>query len=111
MPGPGGNAFEGGLVVPAPFPLAWIWRTDLVHVTALLAATIAPCQGGELGALDFRMGGIGAPVNGLKAFATTGQLGIFDKLANALALGTSPIVKALVNFDAAMVSNREGHAA
>ncbi|CBN76924.1 zeta-carotene desaturase, chloroplast precursor [Ectocarpus siliculosus] len=59
-------------------------------------------QGGELGGLDFRMGGIGAPINGLKAFATTGQLGIFDKLANALALGTSPIVKALFNFDWAM---------
>lgn len=51
------------------------------------------------------MGGIGAPFNGLKAFATTGQLGIYDKLANALALGTSPIVKALINFDAAMVSS------
>ncbi|CAN0425242.1 unnamed protein product, partial [Hapterophycus canaliculatus] len=59
-------------------------------------------KGGELGGLDFRMGGIGAPFNGLKAFATTGQLGIFDKLANALALGTSPIVKALFNFDWAM---------
>ncbi|CAM9751328.1 unnamed protein product [Scytosiphon promiscuus] len=58
--------------------------------------------GGELGGLDFRMGGIGAPFNGLKAFATTGQLGIYDKLANALALGTSPIVKALFNFDWAM---------
>lgn len=57
-----------------------------------------------MGGLDFRMGGIGAPINGLKAFATTGQLGIFDKLANALALGTSPIVKALFNFDWAMVS-------
>lgn len=60
-------------------------------------------KGGELGGLDFRMGGIGAPFNGLKAFATTGQLGIYDKLANALALGTSPIVKALFNFDWAMV--------
>ena len=50
------------------------------------------------------MGGIGAPFNGLKAFATTGQLGIYDKMANALALGTSPIVKALINFDAAMVN-------
>ncbi|CAN0451492.1 unnamed protein product [Ascophyllum nodosum] len=59
-------------------------------------------KGGELGGLDFRMGGIGAPFNGLKAFATTGQLGIYDKMANALALGTSPIVKALINFDAAM---------
>lgn len=49
------------------------------------------------------MGGIGAPFNGLKAFATTEQMGIYDKLANALALGTSPIVKALFDFDAAMV--------
>ena len=53
------------------------------------------------------MGGIGAPFNGLKAFATTDQLGIYDKLANALALGTSPIVKALFNFDAAMVRDRD----
>lgn len=49
------------------------------------------------------MGGIGAPFNGLKAFATTEQLGIYDKIANAVALGTSPIVKALFDFDAAMV--------
>lgn len=57
---------------------------------------------GKLGALDFRMGGIGAPINGLKAFATTEQLNLGDKLANALALATSPVVKALLNFDAAM---------
>ena len=37
--------------------------------------------------LDFRMGGIGAPINGLYSFARTEQLGIYDKLANALALG------------------------
>lgn len=63
-------------------------------------------KGGNLGGLDFRMGGIGAPFNGLKAFATTEQLGIADKLANAVALATSPVVKALFNFDAAMVDVR-----
>lgn len=53
-------------------------------------------EGGTVGELDFRMGGIGAPINGLKAFATTAQLGIVDKIANALALGnpvTCPIVQ------------------
>eukprot|EP00468_Gymnochlora_sp_CCMP2014_P006330 CAMPEP_0167747340 /NCGR_PEP_ID=MMETSP0110_2-20121227/4231_1 /TAXON_ID=629695 /ORGANISM="Gymnochlora sp., Strain CCMP2014" /LENGTH=567 /DNA_ID=CAMNT_0007632239 /DNA_START=221 /DNA_END=1924 /DNA_ORIENTATION=+ len=59
-------------------------------------------EGGKLGALDFRMGGIGAPINGLKAFATSEQLNIMDKFYNAVALATSPVVKALVNFDGAM---------
>jgi hypothetical protein len=40
--------------------------------------------GGSLGALDFRMGGVGAPFNGLKAFATTEQLGLYDKIMNAI---------------------------
>ncbi len=40
--------------------------------------------GGKLGALDFRMGGVGAPFNGLKAFATTEQLGVYDKVMNAV---------------------------
>jgi len=54
--------------------------------------------GGKVGELDFRFP-VGAPVSGLQAFAKTGQLGVGDKLANALALGTSPIVRALVDFD------------
>eukprot|EP00472_Partenskyella_glossopodia_P004737 CAMPEP_0197526608 /NCGR_PEP_ID=MMETSP1318-20131121/18416_1 /TAXON_ID=552666 /ORGANISM="Partenskyella glossopodia, Strain RCC365" /LENGTH=672 /DNA_ID=CAMNT_0043080841 /DNA_START=18 /DNA_END=2036 /DNA_ORIENTATION=- len=58
--------------------------------------------GGEVGALDFRMGGIGAPINGLKAFATSKQLDIMDKFYNAIALATSPVVKALLDFDGAM---------
>eukprot|EP00611_Tribonema_gayanum_P000394 TRINITY_DN10268_c0_g1_i1.p1 TRINITY_DN10268_c0_g1~~TRINITY_DN10268_c0_g1_i1.p1 ORF type:complete len:629 (-),score=257.66 TRINITY_DN10268_c0_g1_i1:518-2326(-) len=62
--------------------------------------------GGVLGGLDFRMGGIGAPFNGVKAFLTSTQLSVGDKLANALALATSPVVKALFNFDAAMVDVR-----
>jgi len=58
--------------------------------------------GGGVGALDFRFGGIGAPFNGLKAFATSSQLDLPDKFANAVALATSPVVKALFDFDAAM---------
>ena len=58
-------------------------------------------DGGGLGALDFRFP-IGAPVSGLQAFARTEQLGAGDKLANALRLGTSPIVRALVDFDGGM---------
>jgi zeta-carotene desaturase len=58
-------------------------------------------RGGEVGKLDFRFL-LGAPFHGLKAFFTTGQLTWQDKLQNALALGTSPIVPGLVNYDAAM---------
>ncbi|MEM8545148.1 MAG: 9,9'-di-cis-zeta-carotene desaturase [Cyanobacteria bacterium P01_H01_bin.119] len=62
-------------------------------------------RGGELGALDFRFL-TGAPFNGLKAFFTTSQLSIQDKAQNAIALGTSPIVRGLVDFDGAMKSIR-----
>ena len=55
-------------------------------------------NGGSIGELDFRFP-IGAPVSGLQAFARTQQIGTADKLANALRLGTSPIVRALVDFD------------
>ncbi|MFZ4667334.1 MAG: 9,9'-di-cis-zeta-carotene desaturase [Prochlorotrichaceae cyanobacterium] len=58
-------------------------------------------RGGELGALDFRFM-TGAPFNGLKAFFTTTQLTLRDKLQNAIALGTSPIVRGLVDFEGAM---------
>ncbi len=58
-------------------------------------------RGGDLRELDFRFL-IGAPFNGLKAFFTTPQLDWVDKLRNALALGTSPIVLGLVNYEAAM---------
>ena len=58
-------------------------------------------RGGEIGKLDFRFL-LGAPFHGLKAFFTTGQLSILDKLQNALALGTSPIVPGLLNYDVAM---------
>ena len=58
-------------------------------------------RGGQLGALDFRFL-LGAPFHGLKAFFTTGQLTPLDKLQNAIALGTSPVVPGLVSYDAAM---------
>lgn len=58
-------------------------------------------RGGEVGKLDFRFP-IGAPFHGLKAFFTTAQLTLQDKLQNAIALGTSPIVPGLINYDAAM---------
>ena len=60
-------------------------------------------EGGGIGELDFRLaGGIGAPINGLVAFARTEQLGLADKLANAVALATSPVVRALFDFDGAL---------
>ncbi len=62
--------------------------------------------GGDIGKLDFRFF-LGAPFHGLKAFFTTGQLTIVDKLRNALALGTSPIVPGLVSYDTAMKMIRD----
>ncbi len=58
-------------------------------------------EGGNLKSLDFRFA-IGAPFNGLKAFFTTEQLNIVDKFRNALALGTSPIVRGLIDYEGAM---------
>ena len=59
-------------------------------------------EGGRVGELDFRLGGIGAPINGLAAFARSSQLEIGDKIANAVALATSPVVRALFDFDGAL---------
>ncbi|MBW4633098.1 MAG: 9,9'-di-cis-zeta-carotene desaturase [Iphinoe sp. HA4291-MV1] len=63
-------------------------------------------QGGKVGALDFRFI-MGAPFHGLKAFFTTSQLSLVDKLQNAVALGTSPIVRGLVDFNGAMKNIRD----
>jgi zeta-carotene desaturase len=63
-------------------------------------------KGGRLGALDFRFI-TGAPFNGLKAFFTTSQLSAADKFLNAIALGTSPVVRGLVDFDGAMKTIRD----
>ncbi|MEC4818765.1 MAG: 9,9'-di-cis-zeta-carotene desaturase [Scytonema sp. PMC 1069.18] len=63
-------------------------------------------QGGSIGALDFRFL-LGAPFNGLKAFFTTSQLSVLDKLQNSVALGTSPIVRGLVDFNGAMKNIRD----
>ncbi len=58
-------------------------------------------HGGEVGQLNFKFL-LGAPFHGLKAFFTTDQLTVLDKLQNALALGTSPVVPCLVNYDLGM---------
>ncbi|MBF2013759.1 MAG: 9,9'-di-cis-zeta-carotene desaturase [Rivularia sp. T60_A2020_040] len=63
-------------------------------------------RGGRTGALDFRFL-TGAPFNGLKAFFTTSQLSLQDKIQNSLALGTSPVVRGLVDFDGAMKTIRD----
>ncbi|MBD2576762.1 9,9'-di-cis-zeta-carotene desaturase [Oscillatoria sp. FACHB-1406] len=63
-------------------------------------------EGGKVGELDFRFL-TGAPFNGLKAFFTTSQLGAIDKIANSLALGTSPIVRGLLDFDGALKTIRD----
>ncbi len=62
-------------------------------------------EGGRVGELDFRFI-TGAPFNGLKAFFTTSQLSAADKIFNSLALGTSPIVRGLVDFEGAMKTIR-----
>lgn len=58
-------------------------------------------KGGQIGELDFRFF-TGAPLHGIKAFLTTNQLLNFDKVANAIALATSPVVRALIDPDGAM---------
>jgi len=64
--------------------------------------------GGDVRELDFRFPlfdgkvNVGAPFHGLKAFFTTPQLSAKDKLANSLALGTSPIVRALFDPEGGM---------
>jgi zeta-carotene desaturase len=58
-------------------------------------------KGGKKGELDFRFF-TGAPFHGLKAFFTTSQLSAVDKIANSLALGTSPLVRGLIDFEGAM---------
>ncbi|MGK7946968.1 MAG: 9,9'-di-cis-zeta-carotene desaturase, partial [Microcystaceae cyanobacterium] len=63
-------------------------------------------EGGRVGELDFRFL-TGAPFNGLKAFFTTSQLSTIDKMANSLALGTSPIVRGLIDFEGAMKTIRD----
>ena len=63
-------------------------------------------KGGKTGSLDFRFL-TGAPFNGLKAFFATSQLSVQDKLQNAMALGTSPIVRGLIDFDGAMKTIRD----
>lgn len=63
-------------------------------------------RGGRTGALDFRFI-TGAPFNGLKAFFTTSQLSTQDKLQNAIALGTSPLVRGLIDFNGAMKTIRD----
>ena len=63
-------------------------------------------DGGRVGELDFRFL-TGAPFNGLKAFFTTSQLSAADKVFNSLALGTSPVVRGLVDFEGAMKTIRD----
>jgi zeta-carotene desaturase len=63
-------------------------------------------RGGETGSLDFRFP-VGAPLHGLKAFFTTSQLTVQDKIQNAIALGTSPIVRGLIDFEGAMKNIRD----
>lgn len=62
--------------------------------------------GGDVRELDFRfyLGDtkIGAPFHGLRAFFTTPQLSFTDKVANSLALGTSPIVRSLFDPEGGM---------
>ena len=62
-------------------------------------------DGGNVGELDFRFL-VGAPFHGLKAFFTSSQLSAADKIFNSLALGTSPIVRGLIDFEGAMKNIR-----
>lgn len=63
-------------------------------------------ENGDKRLLDFRFNigetKVGAPFHGLKAFFTTPQLTALDKAQNALALGTSPVVRALIDPEGGM---------
>lgn len=63
-------------------------------------------EDGDVRLLDFRFNigdfKVGAPFHGLKAFFTTSQLSAQDKLQNALALGTSPVVRAVIDPEGGM---------
>jgi zeta-carotene desaturase len=63
-------------------------------------------RGGDVGQLNFKFL-LGAPFHGLKAFFTTGQLTVLDKLQNALALGTSPVLPCLLNYEMGMKMIRD----
>lgn len=63
-------------------------------------------KGGDIGKLDFRFF-TGAPLHGIKAFLTTNQLSTIDKAFNAVALATSPVVRALIDPDGAMRDVRD----
>eukprot|EP00250_Pteridium_aquilinum_P019498 c24455_g1_i1 orf=335-2104(+) len=63
-------------------------------------------KGGDIGELDFRFF-TGAPLHGIKAFLTTNQLSTVDKAFNAVALATSPVVRALIDPDGAMRDIRD----
>ncbi|MCO5568327.1 hypothetical protein L7F22_022026 [Adiantum nelumboides] len=63
-------------------------------------------KGGNIGELDFRFF-TGAPLHGIKAFLTTNQLSTVDKAFNAVALATSPVVRALIDPDGAMRDIRD----
>ena len=68
-------------------------------------------DGGDVRLLDFRFSvgdfKVGAPFHGLKAFFTTPQLSLQDKAMNALALGTSPVVRAVIDPEGGMVDVRK----
>jgi len=57
--------------------------------------------GGNMKGLDFRNFG-GAPFHGLKAFVTTPQLPLQDKIQNAIALARSPLIRGLIDHAGAM---------
>jgi hypothetical protein len=104
---PDGNHIEMGLHVffGCYYNLFGIMRRLGIYETSLRLKEHTHTfinKGGVVGELDFRLGGIGAPINGLAAFARTTQLSILSKLSNAIALATSPVVKALLDFDGAM---------
>eukprot|EP00892_Ulva_mutabilis_P006610 jgi/Ulvmu1/4320/UM002_0043.1 len=68
-------------------------------------------EDGDVRLLDFRFNigdfKVGAPFHGLKAFFTTPQLSPQDKLQNALALGTSPVVRAVIDPEGGMKDVRK----
>lgn len=80
-----------------------------------LLSSLPLFQGGDVRELDFRfyLGDkkIGAPFHGLRAFFTTPQLSFTDKVANSLALGTSPVVRCVLGGARSLARLREARRA
>jgi len=96
-----GRGFAGGCATAAAVRCLTCVDAPRSPTLSLSLSPLLPPHRFALGELK-----VGAPFHGLKAFFTTPQLSVEDKLSNALALGTSPVVRALVDPEGGMADVR-----